>query len=355
MLYLHGEEVIPLSKLVKEFCLKQGNMKETAVFQQLVYARWAWKELFRKYIWAIKNQVLEVDCKNNTIQLPVDCERLINIYVIDRDHKLQPLTCDPGINTVEIKCIKMNCSCNNCNGNDTLCAAAESGVTYTTENVIIQGAAYLLQTWVRYNGNGGIQKQQSIPTYNASSGTIVYNTEITTLCNIEVTEKGCIKPTPENMYLLNTYCGCNAYPPERSGYYNGWRGRNQLIPQPYNYYGYWNVNAADPSIIHIFRQDTGINPNNFNEPYRNTLCKVIVAYQTNGETPGDEIMVPQYAQLAMDSGIMWQQKFYNNRASIADKNFAKMEWQAARLDVNKHLNPIRIEDIEKLQTQPRRW
>lgn len=354
MLTLNGEQVIPLSKLVKEFCLKQGNMKETAVFQQLVYARWAWKELFRKYIWELKNKVLEVDCTNHTIKLPSDCERLVNIYVIDNQRKLQPLTCDPGISTVEINCIVPKCSCGNCSGNGTLCAAAEAGVTYTTEDVIIQDQTYLLETWVRYNGNGAIQQQQKIPVLDSQTNTVGYTTEISTLCNIEVTDKGCIRPTPSNMQLLNSYCGCNYYPEQTVGYARGWLRTEGLIPQPYNYYGYWNVNANDSSTIHIYRNDNGINTNN-DSPQRNVINKVIITYQTNGEIPGDEILIPQYAQMAIDAGMMWQQKFYNNRASIADKDFAKREWQAARLDVNKHLNPIRMEDLAKLQSQLRQW
>ncbi len=219
----------------------------------------------------------------------------------------------------------------------------------------MNGLQYCILYRIRYNGSGGIQQEQSIPTWNSATGTVVYNTEITTLCNVEVTEKGCIKITPQNMELLRSHCGCDSFPEQNEGLCHSWYRKSGLIPQPYNYYGYWNVNAADRSIIHIFRFDNGHVNRNFNSPFRNNINQVIVSYQTNGETPGDEIMVPQYAQMAMEAGIMWQQKFYNNRVSPNDKAAAKIEWQAARLDVNKHLNPIRMEDIAKLQTQARRW
>jgi hypothetical protein len=353
MLTLYGEQVIPLSKLVKQFCLKQGNLKETATFQQLIYAQWAWKELFRLSIWEIKNVVLDVNCKDHTIQLPADCERVINIYVLDNQRKLQPLTCDPGISTVEITCIQPKCSCGNCNGNGTLCAAAEAGITYTTETVYIQDNPYTLETWVRYNGDGAIQQQQNIPALNASTGQVTYTTVTETICNVEVTNKGCIASTPTNMELLRTYCGCNTFPETRCGIYGGWYGYG-LIPQPYNYYGYWNVNAADRSIIHIFRQDNG-NYYGQNSPQRNVINKVIVSYQTNGETSGEEILIPEYAQFAIDMGILWQQKLYNPRAGSGDKQFGKEQWLAAKQLVNKHLNPISLEIMRKLQTEQRRW
>lgn len=357
MLTLNGVEVIPLSKIVKELCLKQGNLKETGSFQQLVYARWAWKELFRKYIWQIRNQVLTVDCDTHTIQLPPDCERLINIYVIDRQGKLEPLTCDPGLNTVEIKCIVPPCSCTQCKGEGTLCAAAEAGVTYTTETVTIQDVDYTMQVWVRYNGNGAIQRQRLVPTLNSATNTVVISDQIETICNIETTEKGCIKPTPSNMEALRSFCGCATFPETQTGRRHSWyNNRTGLVPQPYNYYGYWNVNAADSSLIHIFRYDRTLGniPKNLPNP-DNVINKVIVSYQTNGEVPGDEIMVPQYAQMAMDAGIMWQQKFFNTRMGANEKEYAKQQFMAARLDLNKHLNPIRMEDIAKLQTQLRRW
>lgn len=351
MLRLHGEEVIPLSKLVKEFCLKQGNMKEANVFQQLVYAREIWKELFRKCIWGIRNVVLTVDCERNTIERPIDCERIINISVIDHRGKLQPLSCDPGISTVEIECIKVNCSCNNCNGQGTLCGAAEAGVSYTTEVVTIQGNPYNLETWTRYS-QGAIQQEQKVPSLQAGTSNVVYNTVFSTLCNIETTDKGCIKPTNTNMELLRDYCGCGNFPESQSGISRDWyRGYENLIPQQYNYYGYWNQNAADASIIHIFRHDS----NHHDRHNRNRIEKVVVSYQTNGEDPGAEILIPQFAKFAIDMGIMWYQKVYNPRATETEKEGTLNRWRMAKLNVNKHLNPIRMEDIEKLQTQARRW
>lgn len=347
---LYGEQVIPLSKVVKELCLKQNNLKETAIFQQLVYGRWAWKELFRKNIWGIKNVVLTVD-KNNRITLPDDCERLINISVIDCLGKLQPLTCDASLSTVVMDCIKPKCTCTSCNGSDTLCGAVES-VAYTTETVEIQGEEYTLETWTRYDGNGAIQKQEKIPTLNASTNEVVYTTNISTICSVEVTDKGCIKATASNMELLRTYCGCGNFPDETCGVAYNWLWRSHdLIPQPYNYFGYYNFNAQDRSIVHIFRHENALKNCHDNNP----ICKVVVSYQTNGEASGEEILIPQFAQFAIDMGIMWQQKLYNPRAGNADKEYAEQKWNGARVKINKLLNPIRLDVVAKLQTQERRW
>ncbi len=351
MLRLNGVEVVPLSKVVKEFALKQGNMKEMAVFQQLVYARWAYKELFRRNLWSIRNAVLHVDCRTHTITLPEDCERVVNISVIDHMGKLQPLTCDPSISTVKIDCVKPGCSCTNCRGHGTLCGAVDS-VSYTTEDVDIQGTVYVKKTWTRYDGNGAIQRQEEIPTFNTSDSTVTYTTTITTICNVEITDKGCIKATDTNMQLLRTWCGCGNFPDHECGVGFNWLWRsNDLIPQPYNYYGYWNTNAEESNIIHIFRHENALH--RLHE--RNGIYKIILSYQTNGETPGEEILVPEFAVFALQMGIMWQQKLFNPRASSIDKKEAKIEWLASRVLVNKHLNPIRLEVLAKLQTNLRRW
>lgn len=356
ILRLHGEQVIPLSKVVKELCLKQGNMKETNVFQQLVYGRWAWKELFRRTMWGINNAVVNVDCKTHTIKIPDDCERMINISVVDCSGHLQPLTCDPGLNTVEITCCAPKCSCQKCNGTTTLCASIDT-VTYTTEEVVIKGQTYTQQTWIRYD-NGAVQQQQKIPVLNAATDEVEFTTIVNTLCNVETTEEGCIKNTPSNQELLRQNCGCGNFPEQSVGIYPYWRhSRDSLIPQPYNFYGYWNTNAANPGIIHIYRYDTTrrVVPATNNILLDNMFDKVIVSYQANGERPGDEILIPEYAQMAVQLGIMWQQKQFNPRTGAGDKEYAKNEWRAECMKVNKHLNPIKMEDIAKLQTQIRRW
>ncbi len=355
MLTVYGEEVIPLSQLVKELCLKQGNLKQTSIFKQLVYARWAWKELFKKNIWSTKNVVLKVDCTKHTITIPEDCERIINISVKDCFGKIQPLTCDPNLSTVQMDCVTPNCTCTRCEGRGTLCGAIDS-VAYTTEMVEIQGEEYEMQIWTRYDGNGAIQTEKRIPTLDSTNNTIVYTQEIRTVCNVEVSSTGCVLATASNMDLLRTWCGCGNFPDDQTGipYNRYWTSKN-LIPQPYNYFGYWNVNAEDKSIIHIYRYESGLNWWGEVNGVQNGIYQVILSYQTNGETSGEEILVPQYAQEAMDMGIIWQQFRYNNRSSRHDKQFAKEQWDGARVKVNKWLNPIRLEVMTKLQTELQRW
>ena len=348
---LYGQSIMRLSDLVDDFCLKQGNRRESDYLRYLVFAKWAWKSMYRDTIWNIKSVALQMDHKKHTITLPNDCERLVNISVVDRFRKLHALTPDSDFNTVEVKCQKNKCSCHNCNGENTLCAVLDN-ITLTTTYVTIQSVQYPLYTWIRYSGDGALQQEQSIPTYDTAKAAVVYQTIFTTLCNLDIDDKGCIKPTAPNMGYLASYCGWDG----NNSWWNGWGATYQpyktLIPPVYNYFGYWKKNAADPQIIHIFKNEYPDHHDDKN--HHDEIGTIIVTYQTNGETPGEEILVPEYAVEAVQTGMIYQQRKYNPKDGDRD-NSGKYQFDEEKIRVMKYLNPIRMEVVEKLQQQARPW
>lgn len=355
-----GINVMTLTDVVDDFCLAQGNMKQQNLVQIYRHARWAWKELFRTTMWEIRKAVLCVDCETSTIKLPDDCERVIAISVVDCFGKLHPLGYNTDWNTAKIKCVTPNCSCNNCQGNDTLCAAVDS-IGVVTETVVINGVGYTKTVLTRYPGGGVVQKQSTIPAWNEATSAVVYNTVYETLCEVETTEQGCIKATPANMGLLVSQCGVSPYFSEWAAAGFAWANNSpykQLIPAPYNYFGEWNYNAHDRQTVHIF-SGMALHFNNTNEQeeqaWRNNIRQVILDYQTNGETPNTEITVPEYAVEAMQIGMVYRQKYLHPKASAGDKLAAKQEWTAAKIGVAKYLNPVIMENVAKLQTNQRLW
>src|ERR1035437_568661 len=163
----YGTAVMTLTDVVDDFCLAQGNMREANILAQYRHARWAWKDLFRTTLWNIKKAVLCVDCKNHTVHLPDDCEsdKIIAISVVDCYGKLHPLGFNTDWNTAKIKCTKVKCSCNNCKGDDTLCAAIDS-ISAVTQTVVINGNTYTKTTLTRYNGSGAVQTQTTTPAWD---------------------------------------------------------------------------------------------------------------------------------------------------------------------------------------------
>lgn len=347
-------------EVVDDFCLKQGNMRRAGILQAYVNLRWAYKDMFRYTLWDIKTQALPVDCHTDTINLPVDCERVINLSVVDMYGKLHPLGFNTDFNTTQIRCLKPKCGCGNCNGQNTLCSAIDS-VSAVQTPVTIEGHSYMQTTIVRYNGNGTIQRQITQPSWDVESSSVIFNTSYETLCNVETTERGCIKITQPNMDALRTYAGCGNFIDNYRnmgfewGNYSAYR---QLIPSAPNYWGQWNYNAADRTIVHIFGHPQNLHFNNTQEQedeWRSNIRQVILSYQTNGETPGQEIMVPEYAVIAVQVGMAYMQKIVHPKASADDKREAKWAFNAEKNKVFTYLNPVRMTDMVNLQTAPHRW
>lgn len=355
----YGVQVMYISELVRKFSLKQGNTKAINFIRNLEFASWAWKELFRKSIWEIKAVVVKVD-KHGNIRIPDDCERLVNISVVDRFGKLQPLSYNPNLSTVEVLCQKNQCSCNHCKGQNTLCGAVEN-LTATIEEIVIDGNTYPKVTYIKADKCGDIIKEEHIPVWDANAEDVTTIIKNTFLCNVEVTEHGCIRATAPNILALQDFCGING-----AFLNNGWIGSGNayrsLIPAPYNYYGQWNWNAACRDIIHIFRSRKN-NCTFINEPNachdqcgteQNDIDQVILSYQTIGVNQGEEILIPQYAEMAINAGMLYQQAFFNPRDG--DKNGSMLQaFRREKRGVERHLNPIRMDDIIKIQTNPHLW
>lgn len=354
-----GVAVMTLADVVDDYSLLSGNLRQTNILVLYRNARWAWKELFRTTIWNVRKAVLCLDCKDNTIRLPNDCDRMLAISVVDCYGKLHPLGFNPDWNTSKILCSPVKCSCSSCHGEDTLCGALDS-ISMTTETIQIDGTDYT-QTTLTRNNNGAIQRQIQRPTVNASTGLVEYITDIETICNVEVTTQGCIKATKPNMDILRSSCGCGNFIDQWNNIYaTGWgKAYRSLIPTVYNYWGEFNFNAADPQIVHIFgggRYNYHFNNTPEQEvQWRGSIRQVIVDYQTNGETPNQEIVIPEYAVEAIHMGINYRMKMVHPRISEGDKLASKNAWDAAKMDVLKYLNPIQGEVIAKLQTNPRYW
>lgn len=358
----YGFSVMTLTDMVDDFCLAQNNMRESNIPAQYRHARWAWKELFRTTLWNIRKAVLCVDCKDHTIRIPADCERVIAISVVDCYGIIHPLSFNSDRNATRIKCLKSKCSCTRCNGEDTLCSAIDS-IAATTNTIYIHDVAYTQTILTRYDGSGAVQTQTTTPTWDVSSQSVINIVQVETLCNVETTETGCIKITEANMGALRTRLGVGNFLDFWNNMGYSWGNKNAyygLIPATYNYWGEWNYNSADRQIIHIFGTGaTQINHYN-NTPvqeneWRNSLRQVILDYQTNGETPDTEILIPEYAVEQVQTGMFYRQKKLNPRAGSKEREDARCEWVAAQREVAKYLNPIIMENVAKLQTNPRHW
>lgn len=361
-----GVSVLTMGTAVRTFCLEQGNMKEVMFLKNLKHAEYSWKEIFRKTLWEIKTVALTM-C-NETITLPDDCEKLINISVVDRFGRQHPLTQDTDLNTAKIRCTHGPCSCSKCKGEDTLCGVLDS-MAVATETIIIQGQSYTKTTYTRIGANGDILEVIDMPTLNATTDAVSIIRSQKTVCTVDVDDKGCIKASAPNMSILTGAFGLV------DGLFGigigpfGWNGYNatyrELIPAVYNYWGYYNRNAQNPQIIHIFRAgpksvpfSNDQNNNTSEEILESNVAAntgtILVSYQTNGETPGEEIIIPEYCIDALFAGIMYRQAKLNPKDRDKDGSMYNL-FRKERTNLFKYLNPVNLEVVAKLATQARPW
>ena len=342
---------MPLHKVIKNFCAMQGNEKESYFTKMAIYAKWAWRDLYVNTIFDYRTVIMNVCPPDFTIRIPDDCERVFNVSIIDKHNRKHPLSLNTNINTAKLLCPTVKCSCQ-CGGQDTLCSVIDT-LTTTTQTVMIEGSPYTWTTWMNYDRDGSIQQVDQIPALDTLTNTVVYTKYYKTICNVEVTDKGCIKPTDSNKELLRNFLGGDLFGDIQRSV------THQIIPASYNDYGYWNWDAACGDIIHIFghpdwRHNHPQYDNEF-KYYESSIHQVMLTYQTNGQTPDTEILVPEYGVEALNMGIIHRQKVYGMRVSSAEKEQALQDYRREKSAVYRYLNSLRIDDIRKLQAVPIVW
>jgi len=210
-----------------------------------------------------------------------------------------------------------------------------------------------------------------MPTLNAANDAVIYIESQKTICNVEVDDKGCIKATKPNMQVLSDFLGINDVFGNGIGPF-GWGAYSpysELIPAVFNYWGYYNRNAQDPQIVHIFHNGIRSVPfvNQAGNQLTNSVADqniarteaaftgtILVTYQINGEEPGAEILIPEYANDALVMGILYRQAKLNPKDRDRDQT-AYNAYRREKVNLFKYLNPINLDQIAKLPTLPRTW
>lgn len=345
--YLFGTPVMTLSEVIAELNIAQNNTKETHYASNLVHAKWVWKELLWTNVWSVAQ--VPVDIVDGKITLPNDVIRLVNISVMDKCGNLQPLGHNPNINTLDVRCPVSKCGCQ-CGGVDTYCMQVDN-ITTTKESIVINGENYTKTIYTRSDNKGNIYQQSHTPTWDVTEEEVVYIDTTELICKVDVTETGCIKATEPNRLKLTQFCGCyipyGDYPDYSylscdSPYWNNcgdWRNRRDCqlaVPEVTNNFGYYNWDAKANDIVHIKHTKAD---------------RVIVSYQTSGETANEEMLVPEYALSAMLAGIYYRQVWLAPPTVIPrnEKREAKYAYQAEKTSLFEFQHPLRIDEFVKSQ------
>lgn len=364
----------PLSEAVDEYLVNRGIEKKKYYAKYLIIAQRVWQDLFWNTLWVTKNvwQPLKKGNPYNYIDLPGDVARLFSVNRQDHCGNIVPLYYNNQLNIISPPTVK-KCGCSTCDCSG-LCEDVNSFTMTTKLLFTINGVDYFEKTWLKYCPNGDILEYQEIPTkryndfigdggdynndydddFNIATGafgnfSIVTEKFQRKVCQLTAQPCGCPEETPENDQLLLDHCGC--FLPVSC--HRRRRHCEHFLANPArNIWG--EVKLSDCGKKIFFRPTRHfLDGTRIGTPILPEF--LLVNYQTNGKTVDAQTLVPDWALLALWTGIDWRSKLFNGKYSLADKTQAKYEFNDAVNKIILFLNAFSLQTLSAVQDAPMRW
>lgn len=333
---LYGVPTETLEEVLNLYLVQQGNSRRSHFADYMITAQEVWEQLFRGTIWQVRQVIADVDQDKHTLQLPRDMERFLSISVMDHCGDLQPLTYDPNMNTLEVLCHKKTCSCTECNGEGSMCDAIDS-LTMREAPVVIDTITYYERIWNRKCGHS-IMEVRETPAKDGDEITWVTSEKL--ICDVDVDEKGCIKPTEPNRQLFDHHFGLFLLDCHRRLCDDHHLRCRTQIPPNFSYYGFYKPDATCDGIIHLKHVKAD---------------KVIVSYQPAAGITDGQVMVPKYAKDAMMYGLFYYSVRFRTNVSIGERREAENNFKMAVRKLFLFMFPISLEEFTKLPSRRRIW
>jgi hypothetical protein len=359
-----------LSECVENYLADRQISKKKYFPAYLQMAKKEWQLIFRNTLWVVQSKwetLKELDGKLY-IDSPTDASRVFGVSVEDHCHLLQPLFYNNQLNIVQ-KPKRKHCGCESCQCGG-LCVDVNSFAMTTNLVFTINGIPFYEKIWMEYCKNGDILEYKEIPTkkYNSTTGdggdfnsdfnddysiaaapfsdyTVVTVKQQRKICKLEILSCGCPSEIPENVELLNNFCGCNLT--------IGCNARKRHCKQYFenvnnNHWG--EIKFGDDNKIYYqpskrWQHLTGKKLPDFLQ----------VDYQPNGLKNDSEVLVPDYAIDAMEAGINYRAKRFNTKYSAIEREDAKVQAQMEKDKVMAFLHSIDLIFMDTIQDAPIRW
>jgi len=358
-----------LSEGVDTYLIQRGVQNKKYYPAYLTSAFRAWKDIFQKvlYVQGAKWMELKHDGHQFYIDAPFNIARFLAVNTVDDCGELVPLYYNSQLNTIP-EPNKSDCGCSACGCNGGVCDDVSS--TIMTEKVLfsISGVDYKEKKWIKYCKNGDIieytetpvKKYKNIPgspgdfspsdynddyligTNGMDDMTIVYLQSQKIICKLKTKPCGCPEDTQENVELLNKNCGCYLCYHKKKCYPVSQNVNN-------NHFGEVKMSECGTKIYYYPPHKNHCHPK-FKMP-----THLQVSYQVSGATVNEEIIVPDVAQVCLWYGIDYYSKVFNNKYSLNEKEFARIQWEREKQELILVNNPIRFSDIFKAQDTVIRW
>lgn len=329
----HGCDVVPLTEIVDQLMIMQGNMNRSHYMATLLHARYAWKDLLRTTIFSMRNFVLPV-C-NDMVVVPDGVENVYALSYVDDCGLVVPLSYNPKINTLSLDVTESACACKVCNGDGTLCQMIDD-IIYRTEEIDVNGQIMYKRIWNKTDNRGNMYEVTQTPVFDPDAQMIVYLESQNLICKLDVNKNGCVADTDQNRSMLYNHCGC--YMLSACCDF----ARTPRYPTTPSDYGSWNYDKGSGSIIHL----RGVHSKS-----------LIITAQANDECEGGDQLVPEFAVDAIMFCIQYRQQAFApaNVIPAAAKEYSYRQYRRVKGDLLRYLYPIDMQAFAELGSIIPKW
>lgn len=363
-----------LFSCVSEYMTLRNISKKKYLPGYLTAAKFAWRDLFQKTIYAVQSEWLPLRAGNPHpyVDVPSGIQRLFSVSVTNRCNKIVPLYYDNYANIIPEPTVSA-CGCGSCGCAGGLCDDI-GGLTKLTKLLFtVSGIDYYEVTWLKICPNGDILEYRTVPTksYNTFNGdggdynndynndyllenppftdfTIVTKEFQNVLCKLEVRPCGCPENTTENANLFIEHCGGYCQPFVRC------QERQRLCKRA-------NDTNGDECLGSVKLSECGtriyyIPPPILNGQTPPRLPKyMLVNYQVIGDKCNSIVHVPEYSVPTMFFGIQYYSTIFNMSISIKDKKELGYMWTDKQNELILYSSNFSIEKLEQIQDIPIRF
>lgn len=265
---------VPLSEVVKSLVIRTKDKTGLSYADYMSFARDIWVEMNMSAIKDTKRVVIQVNRKHNSIALPEDFIQFSSISIF-REGKIVPLVTNSELSEkiIDLSAHKY-CEC----GSD-LCANL-SNYELIEEPIEIEMPDGQLQVFtksirrkVKADGSWVTEVSEPVKKYLAGVFTAVeMETREEYLCELDLSEGGCVKQTEQNRTKIYSFCGfhdlrhecgCPSLAQEcleQLGYKINASGRRIILPANHSYdhvivRGYYQAKTKDILIPQVARKN----------------------------------------------------------------------------------------------------
>lgn len=356
---------LTLSEVVDEYLIQRMIDRKKYYDAYLTIAKRAWQKCFWNTLYEVQSVWLTMQAGTpyNYIPVPKDCVRIFSVNNVDRHGKIQPLFYNNQLNILP-KPVTPSCGCNACKC-DGLCDDLNA-VTVTSKLLFnYSGVDYFQKCWIKTCSNGDVIKfcETPVKSYNDVTGTpgdynqdynndyligtpgldnftIVTQTTQEKICALEVRPCGCVVDTPQNVELINSFCGC-FFP---FGFWTRHQHPKTFLDDiNENHLGEVKLNEDNTRIYFKPTRHFPI----LNDPL--VPQYLLLSYQTNGFDCTSQVIVPEFALDYMFTAIDYRSKRFNGKFTLNEKQMAKYDMQDEENKIIMFLNPLNLQKIADIQ------